>query len=150
MSITSSPHACRSRARRPFAPWLVSMTALSLLALAATGCATAHPSRANLLASLRAAMREPVDSADRSRGHSRTVHDVVESDVLQNMTREQVAGAIGAGDPCSRHPRCGKLGFHANDWFYSVGTAGGHAIPELIVGFDSSGHVVRTWYLKTQ
>lgn len=137
---------CRSPLRTPFIGFLLALA----LTLPLVGCTTmGGESRGNLLSDLHSAMARPVDSKERSRAHSSLVEDVVEADLLQNMSRAQVAEAIGRGDPCSRHPRCGKLGFKGNDWFYHVGSSGGARSPILIVGFDRTGHVVRTWNLKT-
>ncbi|MFW6049639.1 MAG: hypothetical protein ACODAU_00615 [Myxococcota bacterium] len=127
---------------------LATVVAVALLSGACTHVGS--ESRDNLLSNLRGAMNRPVDTEERSRGHSRLVEDVVQSGVLQNMTRGEVAEAIGRGDPCSRHPKCAELGFEGDDWFYQVGAMGGVQAPILIVGFDHTGQVVRTWNLETQ
>ncbi|MFW5875818.1 MAG: hypothetical protein ACOCXM_03715 [Myxococcota bacterium] len=136
----------RSPLRTPFFGCLLALA----LALSSAGCATVGgESRDNLLSDLKGAMARPVDGKERSRAHSSLVEDVVETDLLQGMSRGQVAEAIGRGEPCSRHPRCDELGFEGNDWFYHVGPSRGARSPILIVGFDRTGHVVRTWNLKT-
>lgn len=120
-----------------------------LAALLVGACATAGDSRSYLLSSLRQAMERPVESQERSLRHSRLVQDVAEADLLMNMSRSEVRDELGRGDACSRHPRCAQEGFGPNDWVYHVGSDGPAEIPMLIVGFDSTGHVTRTWYLKT-
>jgi hypothetical protein len=115
----------------------------------ALACGGETDSRGYLLNNLREAMERPVESEDRSLRHSRLVEDVVEADLLSNMSRAEVQETIGRGDPCSRHPQCQEKGFGPNDWFYQVGRGGAEKIPLLIVGFDSTGHVTRTWYQKT-
>lgn len=119
------------------------------VALVLAGCAGSAESRENLLGNLHKAMEHPVDSEERSRSHSRLVQDVVDSDLLSNMSRAEVREAIGQGSDCSRHPKCAEQGFEGDDWFYHVGGSGGAPVPILIVGFDHTGHVTRTWYMKT-
>lgn len=128
--------------------WLV--LACAGLSMASAGCAASHESRENLLSSLHAAMHEPVAEPEAARGNSDLVKDVVSSHVLDDMSRDQVADALGAGDPCSRHPRCQEQGFDGDDWYYAVGESRGPSVPVLIIGFDASGHVARTWYLETR
>ncbi len=127
---------------------LVGLT-VSLLCLA--GCGGASQGGSELLPQLRAAMGKPVDSMDQSKAHSRLVEDALESNALSGMNRAEVEAAIGRGDECSRHPRCAEQNFQNDDWYYDVGTlgAGGAQLPVLIVGFDHTGHVTRTWNLRT-
>lgn len=104
-----------------------------------------------LLGSLRSAIAEPVDTPEQAAERSRVVQDAVDGDALHGLQRHEVEEKIGRGDPCSRHPRCGELGFDADDWFYNVGALGeGFAgpVPVLIVGFDHHGTVVRAWNLR--
>jgi hypothetical protein len=108
--------------------------------------------RAATLAELKQAIDRPISSSDESAENSRVVQKVVDSDVLLEMTRLEVEEAIGRGDPCSRHRRCADLDFQGDDWFYTVGQMGEGrtgALPLLIVGFDTSGRVVRVWHLFT-
>jgi hypothetical protein len=98
-------------------------------------------------------MGRPVQSRQQRKQHSRLVEKALESDALQGMTRTEVKQTIGRGDPCSRHPRCAEHGFAGDDWFYTVGrmgTQGGDPgpLPLLIVGFDRTGRVNRTWNLR--
>jgi outer membrane protein assembly factor BamE (lipoprotein component of BamABCDE complex) len=97
-------------------------------------------------------MAAPVASSDDTVRHSQLVENVVEADVLEGMTRDEVRAKIGAGDPCSRHPRCAENEFEEDDWFYTVGEMGesdAAQAPILIVGFDRFGKVHRTWNLRT-
>lgn len=108
--------------------------------------------RAATLAELKQAIDRPIASSDESAENSRVVQRVVDGDVLLEMNRLEVEEAIGQGDPCSRHPRCAELDFQGDDWFYTVGQMGEGrtgALPLLIVGFDTSGRVVRVWHLFT-
>ncbi len=103
------------------------------------------------LADLAAATHTPVGSPDDAAANSLVVQGVVDHDTLMRMARHEVEEAIGRGETCSRHPRCGTNGFNDDDWFYSVGTqregyAG--AVPILIVGFDREGRVTRVWNLR--
>ena len=105
-----------------------------------------------LLAELARARETPVSSGEESATHSRLVQDVVDADALQDLRRFEVEEKIGRGEPCSRHPRCGQLGFQADDWFYPIGAMGegyGGPVPLLIVGFDRHGAVDRVWTLRT-
>jgi hypothetical protein len=131
---------------RPTGALRILSFALPLMAFA---CGGPQDSGAYLLGNLKDAMERPVETEERSLRHSRLVQDVAEADLLANKTRLEVQEAIGRGEPCSRHPQCQERGFDPNDWFYQVGREGPAKIPLLIVGFDHTGHVNRTWYLKT-
>jgi hypothetical protein len=126
-------------------------TRVGFLLLLSIGCGPAID-RGSTLAELRQAIARPVSSSDESAENSLIVEKVVENDVLLEMNRLDVEEAIGQGDPCSRHPRCAELDFQGDDWFYTVGQMGEGrtgALPLLIVGFDTSGRVVRVWHLFT-
>jgi hypothetical protein len=127
------------------------LPALLALSLAGLACGPTIPPE-QAIQSLRSMMAEPVDDAEESARVSRKVQDVVESDALMDMSRVEVQEAIGRGDDCSRHPRCGENGFAADDWFYDVGGLGeGYPgpVPILIVGFDREGKVDKVWNLRT-
>lgn len=120
------------------------------LASACGGAPSVPPE--TLVANLGRAMDAPVASAEESAANSRLVEDTVDADALAGMRRFEVEEKLGRGDPCSRHPRCGQLGFESDDLFYAVGGLGegfGGPVPLLIVGFDREGRVVRVWNLRT-
>ncbi len=109
-------------------------------------------SREEALPKLRAAIEKNLSSPEEAAENSRLLEEILDDNVLNEMFRHEVEEAIGRGDPCSRHPRCAENGFESNDWFYHVGQQGEGrtgAVPILIVGFDTSGRVVRTWNLRT-
>lgn len=117
------------------------------------GCAGANLNRGAELSRLRTAIESQVSSPEQSAELSRTVESVLQTESLTELTRDEVQDAIGRGDPCSRHPICAEQGFKGDDWYYAVGQAGeGHAgaLPELIVGFDRTGRVSRTWNLRIE
>ena len=116
-----------------------------------SSCGPSVP-KGQLIAQLQEALRTPVDSSEQSASHSRVVEDAVEAAALEGLRRHEVEEKIGRGDDCSRHPRCGELGFESDDWFYNVGPMGegyGGPVPVLILGFDREGKVVRAWNLRT-
>ncbi len=135
------------------ATWIAGLAAgWVLAALVVAGCGgMSRAEGERLLPDLRQRITHPVDTRAQSADNSRVVEKVVDSNALQGMTQEQVRQAIGVGDDCSRHPKCGELGFQDDDWYYTVGTLGRGAAqaPLLIVGFDTSGKVVRTWNMRT-
>lgn len=119
-----------------------------LLALSACG---ASQNRTQSLQKLRAAMTAPVSSEAKNKENSRLVEDTLDKGVFSDMTRDEVAAAIGRGESCVNHPLCAEKGFRSSDWFYTVGQNGGSKSlqqPVFIVGFDDSGQVLRTWNLR--
>ena len=109
-------------------------------------------SRDEALPQLRAAIEKNVSTPEESQESSRLLEKILDDNVLNEMFRHELEEAIGRGDPCSRHPRCAEHGFSSDDWFYTVGQMGEGrtgALPILIVGFDTSGRVVKTWNLTT-
>ncbi len=108
--------------------------------------------KAQTLSRLKGAIRSPIQTREQASEHSRLVEQVMDEHGLRDRSRSEVVQLIGQGEPCARHPRCAELGFEADDWFYTVGAVGGAyagQTPELIVGFDSSGHVRRLWNFRT-
>ncbi|MEM9075198.1 MAG: hypothetical protein AAGE52_42260 [Myxococcota bacterium] len=125
------------------------MTRFALLVLL-VACGPTIP-RETLVTNLRSAMEAPVNTQEEAAQHSRVVQDAVDGDALQGLRRFEVEEKLGRGDACSRHPRCGELGFDSDDWFYNVGALGEGfpgPVPSLIVGFDRRGVVVRVWNLQ--
>ncbi len=122
-----------------------------ILALSLLACG-ASMSREEALPKLRHAIESPVSSPEESQESSRLVQSILDQSLLHGMFRQEVIDAIGRGDPCSRHPACAEHDFSGDDFFYTVGVMGEGrtgALPQLIVGFDTSGRVVRTWNLRT-
>jgi hypothetical protein len=122
-----------------------------LIAVLALACGPTM-TREEALPRLKQAIASSVSSPEQSQESSRLVEDILEQKILHGMFRHEVEEAIGRGDACSRHPRCAENDFSGDDWFYSVGVMGEGrtgALPILIVGFDTSGRVVRTWNLRT-
>lgn len=122
---------------------------LGAISLAACG---ATMTREEGLPQLRAAIERPISSPEESQENSRLVEAILDNTLLHGMFRAEVEEAIGRGDQCSRHPRCAEHGYHGDDWFYTVGQMGEGrtgALPILIVGFDTSGRVTKTWNLRT-
>lgn len=108
--------------------------------------------RAQLLSELADAAAASVSDAEASARHSRIVQAAVDGDALLGLRRFEVEQTLGRGDVCSRHPRCGRLGFETDDWLYHVGAMGegyGGPVPLLIVGFDRHGVATRVWNLRT-
>ncbi len=129
------------------------LTALSLLAtVLLAACGAVPMSRDEALPKLRTAIQKNLSTPDEAAENSRLVEKILDDGVLNEMFRHDLEEAIGRGDPCSRHPRCAENGFSDDDWFYTVGQMGEGrtgAVPVLIVGFDTSGRVTRTWNLRT-
>lgn len=127
-------------------------TLVLALGLCATACGGAAVNHEQVLADLHQAIQAPVGDEETNLSHSRLVDVALDGAVLDDKHRVEVQELIGRGDPCSRHPRCGALGFNVDDWFYTVGVAADgypEHLPILIVGFDRQGRVDRTWNLRT-
>jgi hypothetical protein len=130
----------------------VLILALLLSTLELAACGAVPMSRDEAMPQLRAAIEKNISSPEESQANSRLLEDILDDQVLEEMFRHEVEEAIGRGDPCSRHPRCEENGYGPQDWFYTVGQMGegrSGALPILIIGFDTSGRVVKTWNLRT-
>lgn len=130
----------------------IALAFLLAVSFGLAACGAVPMSREEALPQLRAAIDKSLSTPEDSQENSRLVEKILDDNVLDEMFRHEVEEAIGRGDPCSRHPRCAENGFDDNDWFYTVGQMGEGrtgAVPVLIVGFDTSGRVVRTWNLRT-
>jgi hypothetical protein len=132
---------------------------MAWILLGLAGCAhgssgqNANASEQDELEQLRAAITAPVATPEQNAHNSELVERVAEKDLLQGMTREQVADKLGRGDVCSRHELCAKQGFEDDDWYYEVGEMGeGYARtrPVLIVGFDRFGKSTRVYNLRIE
>jgi hypothetical protein len=129
----------------------VLVAALALSAVACGGAQGTGQDTGTLVANLRRALGEPVTNAEVSAEHSRAAEAALEASAFEGKSREEVEALIGRGDDCSTHPRCAEQGFHSDDWHYDVGQPSDTAapIPVLILGFDRTGRVERTWNLRT-
>lgn len=124
-----------------------------ILLLSLTGCAHGSASGQDELEKLRSAIAAPVSTPEQNTQNSELVERVAETDLLQGLTRDQVAEKIGRGEPCSRHKLCGEQGFEDDDWYYEVGQMGegyARARPVLIVGFDRFGKSTRVYNLRIE
>lgn len=123
----------------------------TLAALLASACAHG-PTPAETLPKLAAALDAPVESSAQNGENSALVEQVSSEKFLHQMTRGEVAKALGReGEPCSRHPICGERGFYDEDWYYEVGSEGATYIrhrPALILGFSRFGKVERSFVLR--
>lgn len=121
---------------------------LSLAALAACGPAA---DRQGSLTRLRAAIDAEVTDAVVLEDHNQLAEDVSNSGVLEGMFQHELSESLGRGTNCGVSDLCASHDFRATDWIYEVGRAPGDpelsAGPTLIVGFDSTGRVDRTFYM---
>jgi hypothetical protein len=125
-----------------------SLALLSLLALAACGASVDRP---GTLRRLRTALDAEVGSPTALEDANQLAEDVGESGVLEGMFQHELQDALGRGTNCGINDLCARHDFRATDWIYELGHAPGDpdlpAGPTLIVGFDSTGRVERTFYL---
>ena len=81
-------------------------------------------------------------------GHKRIGDYLLEAGAL---TEDELEEALGRGTECGMKHLCAQRDFRGNDWIYELGHAPGDdqlaAGPTLIVGFDSTGRVFRTFYM---
>lgn len=126
----------------------------ALLGLALLGCIAGCGARQDhtaTLHSLHEAMSAEVTDAEVLERHNRLAEDVVNGGALDGMFQRDVVAAIGRGQECGGRVICAEHDFRAADWVYDVGHAPGDpglpAGPTLIVGFDHTGRVDRTFFL---
>jgi hypothetical protein len=116
--------------------------------------ACAHgPTAQETLPRLRAALDQPVSSAEQNKQNSDLVVRVSEDKHLEGLTRLEVEEKIGKGENCSKHPICKERGFWEDDWYYEIGTEGSTYLrhrPALILGFNRFGKVERTFVLEVR
>lgn len=128
----------------------IRIAAVLALSLAAAGCGARRDHTATL-ASLREAMTAEVSDAEVLERHNRLTEDVVNGAALEGLFQREVVAAIGRGQDCGGRSLCADHGFRGSDWVYDVGHAPGDpglpAGPTLVVGFDATGRVDRTYYL---
>ena len=107
--------------------------------------------REGSLTRLRAALDAEVTDAVVLEDHNQLAEDVSRGGVLEGMFQHELSERLGRGQNCGVNELCARHDFRANDWIYEVGHAPGDpdmpAGPTLIVGFDSTGRVDRTFYL---
>lgn len=120
------------------------------LSVSLFGCGARQDHTATL-ASLREAVHAEVTDAEVLERHNRLTEDVVQAGALEGMFEREVTAAIGRGQNCGSSSLCADHGFGPSDWIYDVGHAPGDpglpAGPTLIVGFESTGRVDRTYFL---
>lgn len=127
--------------------------ALFVLALALTLVAAcgARPDPTVTLSRLRAAIDEPVADDVILENHNQLVEDAVSSGALEGMRQYQLQEQLGRGTECGVRALCADRGFRPTDWTYEIGRdprdARLPAGPTLLVGFDSSGVIMRTFFL---
>ena len=129
------------------------LRSLSFSCLLFAACAGASAPAAETLPRLREALNAKVSSPEENKRNSALVEQVAEDELLQGMTRDEVAQQLGKGEPCSRHPLCDEQGFLPEDWYFEVGEMGDaytFARPVLIVGFDQWGKVARTYNVRIE
>lgn len=123
--------------------------AAGLAGALAAGCGAAADHTATLRR-LHEAMSAEVASPEVLEDHNRLVEDVVSSGALEGLFQREVTERIGRGQTCGSSELCADHGFRPTDWIYDVGHAPGDpdlpAGPTLVVGFDSSGRVIDTYY----
>lgn len=123
---------------------------LSLTALAAPACG-ASVDRPSTLLRLRAALDAEVSDQAVLEDHNQLAEDVGRSGVLEGMFQHELQDALGRGTNCGASELCARHDFRPTDWMYELGHAPGDpdlaAGPTLLVGFDSTGRIDRTFYL---
>lgn len=119
------------------------------LSVLAAGCGAAADHTATLRRLHDAISAEVADDVVLE-DHNRLVEDVVSSGALEGLFQREVVERIGRGQDCGGSELCADHGFRPTDWMYDVGHAPGDpdlpAGPTLVVGFDTSGRVVDTYY----
>jgi hypothetical protein len=124
---------------------------LSLTALAAAPACGASVDRPSTLRRLRSAIEAEVSDQTVLEDHNQLAEDVGRSGVLEGMFQHELQEALGRGTNCGASELCARHDFRATDWMYELGHAPGDpdlaAGPTLLVGFDSTGRIDRTFYL---
>jgi hypothetical protein len=121
------------------------------LALCGTSACGPGVDREGSLTRLRAAIDAEVTDAVVLEDHNQLAEDVSNGGVLEGMFQHELSERLGRGQNCGANELCARHDFRATDWIYEVGHAPGDpelpAGPTLIVGFDSTGRVDRTFYM---
>lgn len=139
MTVARKSWACADKA---------ALVALLLTGASACGPAIDHTAT---WSRLRAAITAPIDSPTQMDEHNQLVRDVVDGNALDGLRMSEVQERIGRGDQCGSRALCHERGFRPTDWVYDVGRQASDpelpAGPTLIVGFDTAGFVVGTYYV---
>ena len=130
------------------------LTALTCPLLLALPLLTACPpavDRPGTLRQLRAALDAEVSDATVLESQNQLAEDASRGGALEGMFQHELSDALGRGDNCGTSELCARHDFRSTDWVYELGHAPGDpdlaAGPTLIIGFDSTGRVDRTFYL---
>ena len=127
------------------------LPALVLLALAPLTACPPAVDRPGTLRQLRAALDAEVSDATVLENQNQLAEDVSRGGALEGMFQHELGEALGRGTNCGSSELCARHDFRATDWIYELGHAPGDpdlaAGPTLIIGFDSTGRVDRTFYL---
>ncbi|MCS6858265.1 MAG: hypothetical protein N2515_04065 [Deltaproteobacteria bacterium] len=96
-------------------------------------------------------MQRRVESDQVLEHQVRVAREVVESGALEGMQKHELLEKIGPGRRCGFVEMCAQRGFSPEDWVYDIGRApenpGLPAGPMILVGFDSAGRVLRTFWI---
>jgi hypothetical protein len=122
----------------------LAIVALSVL----LGCGPALDREATL-DRLRAALTAEVSGVVVLEDHNRLAEDVSRAGMLEGLFQRELVARLGRGQNCGTSALCAARGFRPTDWLYDVGHAPGDpalpAGPTLLVGFDGTGRVDRTF-----
>lgn len=121
---------------------------LAACGLGAAGCGPAIDREATL-GRLRDALGAEVTGVVVLEDHNRLAEDVSRAGLLEGLFQRELVARIGRGQNCGTSALCARHGFRPTDWLYDVGHAPGDpelpAGPTLLVGFDTTGRVDRTF-----
>ena len=127
-----------------------SRVVLALAFFSSFGCGPAVD-RPGTLARLRTAIRAEVSDHAVLERHNQLARETAEAGALEGMFQHELEEALGRGTECGVSQLCAQHDFRSNDWLYELGHAPGDeelpAGPSLLVGFDSTGRVFRTFYM---
>ena len=130
--------------------WTHTVTLSALASVALVGCPPAVD-RPGTLTRLRGAIHAEVTDVSVLEQHNQVARDTSDSGALEGMFQRELEEAIGRGTECGASHLCAQHDFRGNDWLYELGHAPGDdqlaAGPTLIIGFDSTGRVFRTFYM---